>query len=371
MSEKFDLVVIGGGSGGLASAQRAAEYGARVALIESGPLGGTCVNVGCVPKKIMWNAADLGSALHDAHDYGFGVEVAGHDWRVLKSRRDAYVQRLNGIYASNLAKRQVELVRARAHFVDAHAVTAGDRRLNAPHIVIATGGRPLLPTIPGAELGITSDGFFELPRAAATRVASSAAATSRSSSPASSRPGLRHHAWCCAARACCAPSIRCWGRRRWRTCGTMASRSSPTPCPEALERDTARDARRFRSPMAAGSGPSTRWCGPSGACPRSRTWRLEQAGVALDAQGFIAHRCLPGDQRAARSTPSATSPAGAQLTPVAIAAGRRLSDRLFGGQTDRHLDYEYHPDRDLRSSRRSAPWDSPSSRRASATAWRT
>ncbi|HEY1492158.1 MAG TPA: FAD-dependent oxidoreductase, partial [Steroidobacteraceae bacterium] len=90
MSDTFDLVVIGGGSGGLASAQRAAEYGARVALVESGPLGGTCVNVGCVPKKIMWNAADLGSALHDAPDYGFNLDVRGHDWQRVKHARDAY-----------------------------------------------------------------------------------------------------------------------------------------------------------------------------------------------------------------------------------------------------------------------------------------
>ena len=103
MAEKFDLVVIGGGSGGLAGAQRAAEYGARVALIESGRLGGTCVNVGCVPKKIMWNAAEVGGALHDAADYGFSAPEPGHDWAALKNRRDAYVHRLNGVYAMNLA----------------------------------------------------------------------------------------------------------------------------------------------------------------------------------------------------------------------------------------------------------------------------
>ena len=87
MTDKFDLVVIGGGSGGLAAAQRAAEHGARVALVESGRLGGTCVNVGCVPKKITWNAADLGGALHEASDYGFQLDVAGHDWTLLNHVR--------------------------------------------------------------------------------------------------------------------------------------------------------------------------------------------------------------------------------------------------------------------------------------------
>ena len=125
MTENYDLVVIGGGSGGLAAAQRAAEYGAKVVLAESGRLGGTCVNVGCVPKKIMWNAAELGSVFHDARDYGFDVEARGLDWASLKAKRDAYIERLNGIYAANLAKRSVELVRARASFVDAHTVSAG------------------------------------------------------------------------------------------------------------------------------------------------------------------------------------------------------------------------------------------------------
>src|SRR5262252_5141954 len=129
MKEKFDLLVIGGGSGGLAAAQRAAEYGAKVALIESGRLGGTCVNVGCVPKKIMWNAAELGGALHDAHEYAFRLDERGHDWHSLKHKRDAYIIRLNDIYAANLARRNVELLRGRASFLDAHTVSAAGRTL--------------------------------------------------------------------------------------------------------------------------------------------------------------------------------------------------------------------------------------------------
>ncbi|MBV8784321.1 MAG: FAD-dependent oxidoreductase, partial [Gammaproteobacteria bacterium] len=150
MGDSFDLVVIGGGSGGLAAAQRAAEHGARVALIESGRLGGTCVNVGCVPKKIMWNAAEIGGALHDARDYGFSLDTQGLDWARLKHARDAYVHRLNGIYAANLAKRNVELVHARARFIAPHTVRAGERELRAAQVLIATGGRPLVPALPGA-----------------------------------------------------------------------------------------------------------------------------------------------------------------------------------------------------------------------------
>jgi len=109
----FDLIVIGGGSGGLACAQRAAEYGAKAAVIESHRLGGTCVNVGCVPKKVMWNAASIALALGDAGDYGFDVKTGGSDWASLKAKRDAYIERLNGIYARNLAAKGVTLVRGR------------------------------------------------------------------------------------------------------------------------------------------------------------------------------------------------------------------------------------------------------------------
>ena len=162
MSDQYDLVVIGGGSGGLAAAKRAAEYGARVALVESGRLGGACVNVGCVPKKVMWNAADLAAGLHDAPEYGFRVTRDGHDWPLMKEKRDAYVLRLNGIHESLLAKYKVELVRGHGRLLDAHTVQAADRTLHAKHILVATGSQPLVPAISGAELGITSDGFFEL-----------------------------------------------------------------------------------------------------------------------------------------------------------------------------------------------------------------
>ncbi len=102
-----------GGSGGLASARRAAEYGARVALVEAAELGGTCVNVGCVPKKVMWNAAEIADALHSAAGYGFDVSVHGHDFAGLRQRREAYIERMRGNYQKNLAKDQVELIRGR------------------------------------------------------------------------------------------------------------------------------------------------------------------------------------------------------------------------------------------------------------------
>ena len=163
MSEQvFDLISVGGGSGGLACAQRAAEYGAKTAVIEPHRLGGTCVNVGCVPKKVMWNAAGVALALHDAGDYGFDVKVGMSDWAQLKRKRDAYVLRLNGIYERNLGAKGVAYVRGSARFVNAHTIEVNGQRFSARHMVIATGGRPTLPPIPGVQLGISSDGFFDL-----------------------------------------------------------------------------------------------------------------------------------------------------------------------------------------------------------------
>jgi glutathione reductase (NADPH) len=158
-----DLIVLGGGSGGLAAAQRAAEYGARVVLLEPNRLGGTCVNVGCVPKKVMWNAAELAEAMRQAPDYGFSVELAGHDFAALKSSRDAYVRRLNGIYAANLERRRVSHVPAAGRLAGPGCVVDSDgREYRAPHVLIATGGTPRRPGIDGEALGIDSDGFFEL-----------------------------------------------------------------------------------------------------------------------------------------------------------------------------------------------------------------
>jgi glutathione reductase (NADPH) len=170
----FDYLVIGAGSGGIASARRAASYGARVAVVESARLGGTCVNVGCVPKKVMWNAASIAETLHTMHHYGFSDSQSSttFDWGALKASRDKYVERLNGIYARNLESSAVTTLVGRARLLGNHrvSVSAADGRSSetaatytARHILIATGGVPQVPDGPGVkEFSITSDGFFEL-----------------------------------------------------------------------------------------------------------------------------------------------------------------------------------------------------------------
>ena len=161
---RFDLICIGGGSGGIATARRAAEYGAKVAVIENARLGGTCVNVGCVPKKLFWYAANTAEALENARIFGFaGIPAQPHiDWAHFKHERDAYIARLNGIYENNLHKSGVTLIRGAARFVDAKTIAVEGKTYHAEHIVIATGGKPAVPDISGAALGATSDDFFAL-----------------------------------------------------------------------------------------------------------------------------------------------------------------------------------------------------------------
>lgn len=168
----FDYLVIGAGSGGIASARRAASYGAKVGVVEKGRLGGTCVNVGCVPKKVMWNAASIAETLHDMKHYGFSgyeSEDLSFDWSFIKENRDKYIVRLNGIYERNMANSGVQSILGTASFADGGngvVVTPNDGEpvtYKAKNILIATGGYPTFPEGEGIrENSISSDGFFEL-----------------------------------------------------------------------------------------------------------------------------------------------------------------------------------------------------------------
>jgi len=151
MADHYDYLVIGAGSGGIASARRAAQYGAKVAVVEAGPLGGTCVNVGCVPKKVMWNAAGIADALTSAPDYGFAVEKPTFNWPQVKQQRDAYISRLNEIYLTNLSNSGVEIIQGWATIINERSVKVDDRTLTFDNLLVATGGKPVVPDIPGAE----------------------------------------------------------------------------------------------------------------------------------------------------------------------------------------------------------------------------
>jgi glutathione reductase (NADPH) len=335
----FDLISIGGGSGGLACAQRAAEFGAKTAVIEPHRLGGTCVNVGCVPKKIMWNAASVALSLQDASDYGFDVKVGASDWAQLKRKRDAYVLRLNGIYERNLAAKGVAYVRGAARFVDAHSVEVSGQRLSARHIVIATGGKPALPKIPGAELGISSDGFFDLEtrphRVAVVGSGYIACELAASFHELGSQVEhfIRKDRLLTNFDVMLGKSLM----REVRALGMIVQQHAvPVAVRHASGKKTlvAQDGREFPG------FDCVLWA--IGRDANVAGLDLQKAGVALDDLSYVVtddfqNTNVPGVYAIGDVTGRAA------LTPVAIAAGRRLSDRLFGGKPERHLDYNMIP----------------------------
>jgi len=160
--QHYDIIAIGGGSGGLAVAEKAAAFAKKVAVIESYRMGGTCVNNGCVPKKVMWYAASLAHAVDDANDFGIPAQRGKTDWQKLVNGRENYISNINQYWNSYVDDSGIDRISGQARFVSDNTVEVNGQLYTAEHIVIATGGRPIVPTVPGAELGITSDGFFAL-----------------------------------------------------------------------------------------------------------------------------------------------------------------------------------------------------------------
>jgi glutathione reductase (NADPH) len=159
---EFDVIVIGAGSGGVSCAKRCAYHGAKVAIVENGRYGGTCVNVGCVPKKVMHNASHVNEVIKEAHHHGFTVKGVELDWGKLVASRDRYIERLNKIYENGLESSKVTRLTGEASFVDGTTLAVGNDTYKAKQIIIATGGRPKKLNVPGEELTIDSDGYFEL-----------------------------------------------------------------------------------------------------------------------------------------------------------------------------------------------------------------
>ncbi|MGE0320724.1 MAG: glutathione-disulfide reductase [Polyangiaceae bacterium] len=343
--ESFDYVVIGGGSGGLASARRAAKYGAKVALVEAGRLGGTCVNVGCVPKKVMWNAASVAEALHDASDYGFAVgAVPEIDWAMVKRKRDAYIERLNGIYARNLDNDGVHFFEGWGRLNGPNQVSVesarGSQVLQAKHILIATGGRPRMPGIPGEELGITSDGFFELeqlPKHVAV-------------------VGAGYIAVELAGIFNALGSEVTLLIRKEQLLGGFDSMLRDTLMEQMLnsgvnietcihlasvERN-ANGKLDLKGSEGQELGGIDRLIWAIGRDPNTGSLGLDAAGVGVQSNGVI-----PVDDFQNTNVSGVYALGDVigkwELTPVAIAAGRRLADRLFGGQPEARLEYDDIP----------------------------
>ncbi|HET7542749.1 MAG TPA: glutathione-disulfide reductase [Polyangiaceae bacterium] len=338
--ESFDYFVIGGGSGGLASARRAAEYGAKVALVESRELGGTCVNLGCVPKKVMWNASEIADALHSAAGYGFDLTLHGHDFAGLRQRREAYIQRMRGVYERNLAKDRVELVHGRGSLLSAHEVQVGERVFSAKHVLIATGSAPTFPDVPGAELGSSSDGFFALnavPRSAllvgAGYIAVELAGVLRGLG-CEVTLAMRHDRPLRGFDAMLGDALR----EALESSGVHVRLSSTVV--SVSENANGERVATLEGGQTLPPAQVLFWT--IGRHANTAGLGLEAAAVRTDREGHVLvdewqNTSTPGVYAIGDVTGRAT------LTPVAIAAGRRLSDRLFGGKPQAKLDYQDIP----------------------------
>ncbi len=323
MAYDFDLFVIGGGSGGVRCARIAASYGARVAVAESTHWGGTCVNVGCVPKKLMVMAADYGMAAEDSRGFGWNTQRGTHDWAAFIAKKDAEIARLNGIYVRLLGA--CTLFDAHAKFEDPHTLDVGGQRVTAERVVIAVGGHPIRPDIPGGDLGIVSDDAFHLPALPKHVMMIGAGYISVEFAGVFAglgadvelvcRPPLPLRGFDGDMRAALAEALAARGIRLH--CGTEPARVE-------------RDGDRYVVHLKDGTIRHTDlvfWA--TGRRPNTRALGLDAASVATAPNGAITV-----DAEGQTSQPHIYAIGDVcnkmNLTPVAIAEGHRLADHLFG-----------------------------------------
>lgn len=333
--QHFDLLVIGGGSGGVATAIRAASYGACCAIVEQGHLGGTCVNVGCVPKKMMWQASHMAELLGMVKDYSFPAAAMDFDWSDFVTRREAYIADLRDIYTRRLAKENITLLHGKAQFIDAHTLDVNGEHYQADRILVASGGQPTLPAVPGGELGIDSDGFFALqqqPKRVAVVGAGYIAVE---------LAGVLHHLGSDV-------SLVVRKQKPLRTFDPMLSdvlvKSMQQQGLTLLNNSQPKALKKTNNKLqleltkdSLDNLDAVIWA--IGREPRTHDLNLAAAGVAIDANAFVIT-----DEWQTTNVPHIFAVGDVTsrmpLTPVAIAAGRRLADRLFGGQSNARLDYE-------------------------------
>ena len=342
MPYDYDLFVIGGGSGGVRCARIAAGHGARVGIAEERFRGGTCVNVGCVPKKLMVQAAEYGALAEDSRRFGWDAHRAPFDWPTLIANKDREIARLNSVYVSMLEKAGVTVHEHRATLTGPHALDVGGRAVTAERIVVAVGGHPVLPHgTPGGELGIVSDQAFELPELPRRVVmigggyigvefagifaglGSEVHLLYRQHLPLG---GFDHE-----IREALAESLAAHGITLHPT--ATVERIDPLGPTGSERRVTLKGGATLDADLvffAIGRVPNTRNLG------------LDSAGVALDDKGAVVV-----DAHNASSAPSVFAIGDVSntmnLTPVAIAEGHALADRLFGAGPPRRWSFDAIP----------------------------
>ncbi|WP_440876911.1 glutathione-disulfide reductase [Thalassotalea sp. PLHSN55] len=336
MTQHFDYIAIGGGSGGIASANRAARLGKKAAVIEAKYIGGTCVNVGCVPKKAMWYAGQIADALKYAYDYGFNTEQKAYSWDRLVKNREAYIERIHAAYQRGFDSNEVTVINGFAKFVNANTVEVNGEHYTAEHITIATGGRPQIPNIEGAEYGITSDGFFELTEQPKSVAVIGAGYIAVELAGVLQALGSESHLLVRKAKP-----LRSFDNMLSDTLVEQMAKHGPKlhthSIPTRVEKH---DDGLFTVHLENGKsvGPIEKVIWAVGREPAVDNINLEAAGVELNERGFI-----ETDKYQNTNVPNiyavGDNTGRAQLTPVAVAAGRRLCERLFNNKPYEHLDY--------------------------------
>ncbi len=347
MTKHYDYIAIGGGSGGIASINRAASYGKKCAIIEAKYLGGTCVNVGCVPKKVMFYGAQIAEALNRyAPDYGFDVEMKKFDFGKLIESRQAYIDRIHASYNNVLAKNNVDVLTGFGKFVDAHTieVTFADgssERVTADHILIATGGRPFRPhSVKGQEYGIDSDGFFaltELPKRVAIIGAGYIAveiAGVLNSLGSETHLVVRRHA----PMRNQDPLIVDTLLETLEQDGIILHKH--TTIQEIVKNNDGSLTAEF-SHESSVTVDCVIWA--AGREPATDNLGLQNAGVETNERGYIKVDKYQNTNVKGIYAVGDIIEGGIELTPVAVAAGRRLSERLFNNKPNEHLDYNLVP----------------------------
>ncbi len=336
MVKEYDYIVIGGGSGGIASANRAAMHGAKVILFEGKEVGGTCVNVGCVPKKVMWYGAQVAETLHRyAGEYGFDVTINKFDFATLKANRQAYIDRIHGSYERGFDSNGVERVYEYARFVDPHTVEVAGERYTAPNILIATGGHALYPNIPGSEYGITSDGFFELDEVPKRTAVIGAGYIAVEVAGVLNALGSDTHLFVRKDRP-----LRTFDKDIVDVLVDEMAKSGPTLHTHANVTEVVKNADDSLTISFDNGETITVDCliWAIGRAANTSGFGLEKTGVKLTEKGTIysdefENTSVPGIYALGDVTGKL------DLTPVAVKAGRQLSERLFNNKADAKLDY--------------------------------
>lgn len=336
MVKEYDYIVIGGGSGGIASANRAAMHGAKVILFEGKEVGGTCVNVGCVPKKVMWYGAQVAETLHRyAGEYGFDVTINKFDFATLKANRQAYIDRIHGSYERGFDSNGVERVYEYARFVDPHTVEVAGERYTAPHILIATGGHALYPNIPGSEYGITSDGFFELDEVPKRTAVIGAGYIAVEVAGVLNALGSDTHLFVRKDRP-----LRTFDKDIIDVLVDEMAKSGPTLHTHANATEVVKNADDSLTISFDNGETITVDCliWAIGRTANTSGFGLEKTGVKLTEKGTIysdefENTSVLGIYALGDVTGKL------DLTPVAVKAGRQLSERLFNNKADAKLDY--------------------------------